>query len=282
MRNPTLPNIKTIPEDVYALFDPNVHHECSEENLQAFATNIVEQVKQRLAKHEPAENTIRFSNLGKPDRVHWYKANGVKGEEMTGKTLLKFTYGAVIEELLLLLIKEAGHVVEDEQLEIEVDGVLGHIDARIDGVICDVKSAAPYSYQKFENGSLFENDAFGYIQQLSGYDAVLEGGGPPAFIAFDKVGGDICTLSIPKETVQKNDPVERIKRIKEAIKQDQPPPRCYPDEPDGKSGNMKLGTQCSYCEFKKTCWPEVRTFLYGNGPRFLTRVVRTPDVFEAR
>ena len=70
--------------------------------------------------------------------------------------------------------------------------------------------------------------------------------------------------------------------MKELADPDTPiPERCYPDIPDGKSGNMKLSVPCSYCSFKEHCWPELRTFIYSNGPRYLTKVVRTPDVYEA-
>ena len=47
-------------------------------------------------------------------------------------------------------------------------------------------------------------------------------------------------------------------------------------EPDGKSGNTKLCTQCSYCDFKKICWPHMRTFIYKGGPRYLINVAREP------
>jgi hypothetical protein len=43
---------------------------------------------------------------------------------------------------------------------------------------------------------------------------------------------------------------------------------------------MKLGTGCSYCAFKKHCWPGLRGFAYSGGPRYLTNVVKTPDVPE--
>ena len=60
----------------------------------------------------------------------------------------------------------------------------------------------------------------------------------------------------------------------------QEPNRAFSDVPDGKSGNMKLGTQCSYCEFKKVCWPDLKTYIYSSGPRYLTKVVREPKVFS--
>ena len=74
--------------------------------------------------------------------------------------------------------------------------------------------------------------------------------------------------------------LNRIKQIKNIVKNAKPPERCYEPEPDGKSGNMKLPLGCSYCQYKYDCHPEVRTFLYSNGPRYLTKVVNKPNVIE--
>ena len=55
---------------------------------------------------------------------------------------------------------------------------------------------------------------------------------------------------------------------------------------DGKSGNRKLAIGCVYCKFKEKCWSEsnegkgLRVFKYSNGNRYLTQVVKTPDVQE--
>jgi hypothetical protein len=73
---------------------------------------------------------------------------------------------------------------------------------------------------------------------------------------------------------------ERIKNIKKVVKLVEPPKRCYGHQPDGKSGNMKLGVGCSYCAYKHECWSSLRTFIYSNGPRYLTYVAREPDVME--
>ena len=53
-------------------------------------------------------------------------------------------------------------------------------------------------------------------------------------------------------------------------------PCSFEDEEDGKSGNRKLGMNCSYCAFKHTCWPGVQTIPYAQGPRYLTKIVRPP------
>jgi hypothetical protein len=57
-------------------------------------------------------------------------------------------------------------------------------------------------------------------------------------------------------------------------------PRLEPVPQSATSKNMKLCTTCSYCGFKKECWPEARTFMYSTGPVFLVKVVDVPRVQE--
>ncbi len=274
-------SLHTLPEDIYALFDPTKHHEVDEDNLEWAAQQFKELLRVRLKEREPLSDPLRFSSMGRPDRQIWYMAQADKEPEpIQAKTYFKFLYGDVIELLILFLAKEAGHSVERTQEEIEVDGVKGHIDAIIDGTVVDVKSASPFGYRKFETNSVTEDDPFGYVQQLAGYAAVLTPSESAAWVAFDKVAGDICVAPLSASIINDFDPAERIAHLKEVVKQEEPPERCYPDEPDGKSGNRKLGTACSYCSWKTECWPGLRTFLYAGKPRFLTHVERVPDVLE--
>jgi len=181
----------------------------------------------------------------------------------------------------LFLTEEAGHVVTEQQAEVEVDGVLGHIDCLIDGVVVDVKSASSFGYKKFEDGSILTgNDSFGYIEQLSGYAYVLTPNQRAAWLAMDKVSGDICVTYLPVSFINQNKPEVRIEELKNVIELPEPPERCYDPVPEGKSGNMRLGTACGYCAFKKRCYPEIRTFLYSTGPKFFTKIVKEPLVFE--
>lgn len=274
--------LNTLPADIYALFNPDEHHELNEDNLNEFAENLKDILRQRFAVRQEPESSLRFSSLGKPNRQQWYEAHPVDGgkEAFLPKTLLKFLYGDVIEQLLLLLAKEAGHEVTDEQREVEVDGVKGHIDAVIDGVVVDVKSASPYGYKKFEERTVVQDDPFGYVAQLSGYADVLTPGQGAAWLAIDKVAGDICISPLAPIVIKHHPPAERIAELKEVIASEEVPERCYEPVPDGKSGNMRLPTPCSYCAHKFRCHPGLRTFLYSTGPRFLTQVEREPDVPE--
>jgi len=275
------PQLQDLPNDIYSLFDPTQHHEVNEENIEWAAQQFKDLLKTRLKEREPLSDPLRFSSMGRPDRQIWYMAQQeVKPEPIQAKTYFKFLYGDVIELLILFLAKEAGHVVERTQEEIEVDGVKGHIDAIIDGVVVDVKSASPFGFKKFKTNSVTEDDPFGYVQQLAGYSAVLNPGEAAAWVAFDKVDGEICVSSLSASIIKDFDPGQRITHLKEVVASDTPPDRCYPDEPDGQSGNRKLGTACSYCSFKQECWPGLRTFLYSGRPRFLTNVAKEPNVPE--
>lgn len=276
-------DLATLPQDIYALFDPDVDHECNEENLNSFGETIKGILSQRLRKYDPPASPLRFSSLGKADRQIWYEAHPDEDqpkEKLTPKTYMKFLYGDLIEAMLLFLAVEAGHEVTHQQAEVEVDGVKGHIDAIIDGVVVDVKSASPFGYKKFEQGTVEQDDPFGYVAQLAGYANVLTPGKEAAWLANDKVGGDICIAPLSAITIRHYQPAERIKHLREVIASETPPTRCCEPVPDGKSGNQKLPTTGSYCAHKFRCNPNLRVFAYSSGPRFLTQVSKLPDVPE--
>lgn len=236
---------------------------------------------------EPRSPTLRLSAMGTPcKRKLWYSMNQPgSSASLPPSTLLKFKYGDIIEALVLSLAKAAGHTVEGEQDTLYVEGIKGHRDAVIDGITVDVKSASSYAFKKFESGSLRDDDPFGYISQLSSYvlagreDKVKSHPSLGAFLVIDKQNGTLCLdmYDLGPEIDRK---VEEFQYIKKMVQQPEPPERNFTDEPDGKSGNRKLCIQCSYCDYKSSCWPSLRTFLYSGKPKFLTQVLREPKVPE--
>ena len=146
----------------------------------------------------------------------------------------------------------------------------------------DVKSASAFGYKKFEEGRVTEDDPFGYVDQLAGYASVLTPGEDAAWFANDKVHGDLCVSPLRSTVIRHHDPAVRIRHLRDVVESETPPELCYEPKPDGKSGNLKLDTGCSYCKHKYRCYPGLRTFLYSTGPRFLTKVVREPDVPEVK
>jgi hypothetical protein len=83
----------------------------------------------------------------------------------------------------------------------QADGVLGHTDACIDGIPTDCKSASPYSFEKFKDGSFVFDDPFGYIPQLSGYAHALITPDRAGFLVADKVHGGITWAEIDEYTI---------------------------------------------------------------------------------
>lgn len=279
------PVLEELIGDIDQLFE--VGHVPSEAALDELGREIAGLIGRSLRRptEEPRERTLRMSNIGKPDRQTWYELkSNLPKEVLRGNTLRKFLMGDLWESILLFLAEQAGHKVEYKQGEVEIDGILGHIDAIIDDVVVDVKSASSFAYKKFKNGTLQDDDPFGYYDQLGGYVHALDRDG--AWLAVDKQTGSLCLLKADKEDLAALDTPGRIAHMKEVLKSDTPPPRCYEPVPEGKSGNLALAVGCSYCAFKKDCWSDangglgLRTFLYSTGPKHLVHVEREPQTVE--
>ena len=275
--------IDTLISDIYELIGGQ-KHSVIESLKDQFGSKLSEIISTRLFRGDERP-ALRFSNLGSAcEGKLWYQLN-TPGEAipLPPEARIKFLFGDILEHLLLFLAREAGHTVEGEQDTLEVDGVKGHRDAIIDGVLVDVKSASSPAFSKFKNHGLEEDDPFGYLSQINAYlyasmdDPRLKVKDKVAFFAIDKQLGHMC-LDV-YDAHPPNLPAI-IKYKKMIVSQAREPDRTFRAVADGKSGNEKLGTYCSYCEFREKCWPGLRTFIYSSGPRYLTKVEREPDVKE--
>ncbi len=214
----------------------------------------------------------------------WYSIHHPElAEPLPAQAIFKYSYGHAIENLAIQLAKLAGHTVEGEQDELIVDGIKGHRDCVIDGCVVDVKSTTSIGFQKFKDKSLLEKDDFGYLDQLDGYlvgslsDPLVTVKDKGYLWAIDKNLGHMCLY---EHHVRQASIVKRIAEYKRIVGQHAPPVCTCGTVPDGKSGNERLDTRASYSAFKHACFPSLRTFIYANGPVYLTKVVRTPDVPE--
>lgn len=279
--------LNTFVKDVYALFGSG--HKPQPENVESLAKSIAVHVENALAKREPRK-TLRGSNIGtKCKRKLWYEVNQPHlAEPLEPWVLHKFLYGNIIEEILLFLGIEAGHSVEKRQERVEVKGIVGHIDAVVDGVVSDVKSASGYGMGKFKDHRLEHDDPFGYLPQITFYkeglrdDPSVSIKGEAAFIAVDKSNGQIVVDKYPITEKATRALVDRVEDAISVVNSSTIPDRSFVDLPDGAYGNRVLCTECSYCPYKHSCWSGLRTFLYSTGPRFLTKVEREPNVQEVR
>jgi len=229
---------------------------------------------------------LRMSNIGRPDRQLWFDLNSKKDLEikLDPSTYIKFLYGHLLEVLVLFFVRLSGHSVTSEQKKVKVSGIAGHMDCVIDGEVIDVKTASGYSFKKFKDGSLAENDNFGYLAQLAGYEEA-EKTSKGGFLVLNKETGEL-TLFRPEE-LDKPNIKGRIRTVKKLVKGKTPPDFCYPPVPEGKAGNLKLARPCFYCVHKLECHKEandgkgLRAFKYSKGLTYLTKVVRLPNVPEA-
>ena len=283
-------NIYSLVDDIYKLMvikeaDESVDVEAE---IDKFGEAVKDLMRNEFARDRKRDTrTLRLSNIGRDDRYLWNLVHGTEiGEKIMPHTYIKFMYGHLIEEMLLFLTRMAGHEVTDEQKVCEVEGIKGHMDCKIDGVVIDVKSASSYGFKKFKDGTLAMEDSFGYVDQIKAY-AHACGETKFGWLAMDKANGHLTVLQYDLEDTQapvyeyiKGDITERIRDVKKLIDLPEPEDFCSEPVPDGKSGNIKLGVKCSYCPYKKHCYPDVRKFAYSYGPKFLIKIENEPKVME--
>ena len=282
-------NLNTLVEDIYdsiSVLNDGTALDVTEEDIDNFG-NAMKEVLRNWShpKERSSKNNLRMSNVGKPMRQLWYDLKSEKEAQLPldSSVFIKFLYGHILEEVVLLLVKLAGHDITSEQKEVDIDGVKGHMDCKIDGEVIDIKTASGFAFKKFRDGTLRDDDPFGYMSQISGYEEAEqtnEGG----FLALNKETGELA-LYIP-EYLDKPNVKNKIKKIRNYLKFDEPPDRCYNSIPEGKKGNMKLPRGCVYCRHKNTCHKDandgegLRVFKYSNKLVYLTNVVVEPRVPE--
>lgn len=270
--------IDTLVDDIYDLLDKGKSRP-NQEFLFGMAAAIMDSVRKQLwfSSQEDKRPALRMSNIGKPcSRALWYEITAkIEGETYSPQTRLKFMFGDIAEALILYLAKEAGHTVEDQQREIEIDGIKGHLDAVIDGELVDVKSASAYGMRKFKEATLPTDDPFGYISQISGYANAL-GKTSGTFLAFDKSSGELATYT--HNDLENTS--ERIASVSADMARTEPPDRAFETVLDRKDKRQKLGINCSYCSYKETCWADEGLELKFRSGRPVFFVGEAPETEE--
>ena len=279
--------LTTVVEDIYnkiSVLGQGETIEVCDKDLDKFAEFMKQALKDWLTPRGNKKPSLRMSNIGRPDRQLWFDMNSDRQSKgIPPQVLIKFLYGHILERVLLFLTELSGHKVTDEQKEVTVNGIVGHMDCKIDGEVVDIKSASGYAFKKFKDGTLVEDDPFGYIAQHAGYEHG-EGTSNGGLLVINKETGEL-TLFIPQELDKPDIPV-RIDKIKKMIKLKTLPDFCYIPVPEGSSGNFKLPRKCHYCIHKFECHKDsndgkgLRVFKYAKGLMHLTTVVREPKVEE--
>lgn len=284
--------ITTLIDDIYGLFGSG--QEPSQEAVDDLAKALANHVRNAMAKREP-KGHLRGSVIGTEcERKLYYTVNHPEdAEPFQPQVHFKFLYGNLIEEMVLFLAQQAGHKVEKRQHKVTVEGIEGHIDAVIDGVLIDVKSASGRAMDKFKNHQLEHDDPFGYLKQIDFYkegmkdDPSVVVKGSVGFLAVNKEQGGLVLDMYQRTPTHARELLASLKNSIASVSSPETPARGYKAVQDGASGNMKLGTVCSYCAYKDKCWQDandgtgLRKFFYSTGPKWLTKVFRLPNVPES-
>ena len=281
--------IDTLVNDIYKVIEPlteNKKINVSDEDIETFGTAMKEAFRHWALPEPRNGDKLRMSNIGKPARQLWFDLNAEKEpQKLEPHVMIKFLYGHLLEEVLLFLVELAGHKVTDQQKTVEVEGIKGHMDCVIDGEVVDVKTASGFAFKKFRDGTLQNDDPFGYISQLTGYEHA-EGTNNGGFLVLNKETGEI-TLYKPTD-FDKPNIVNSIKNIKATVKKKKPPMFCYQPLPEGKAGNFKLPRPCTYCAHKFECHKDanegkgLRVFKYAKGLTYFTDIKSEPKVEEMK
>lgn len=238
----------------------------SKEVIKAICDDVAAALEKQFNSGPREEFKLRMSNIGRPKCQLWFDKNNPETDiQKPTAFMLNMLMGDWTEAIFKGLLRAAKVEFEDnDRVTLKLEGgaeVSGEYDMVMDGAIDDVKSASPWSYtHKFVDAdTLHKGDSFGYIPQLIGYSEA----------AKKKVGGwwvvnkgnghfkYVSAASLDKEAV-----LDQIKETHDYITNDEPFERCFTAEPEtyrGKSsGNLKLSKQCSFCDHKKKCWPELQ------------------------
>lgn len=277
-------HISTLITDIYELLNRRDGW-FTDELASQFSSEVSRRLQAQFAEDHSLRKTLRLSKLGNYcSRELWYSVNQPElAEKFPPWASNKFSYGHILEAWAITLAKAAGHTVEGEQDELIVDGIKGHRDCVIDGCVVDVKSCSSRQFEKLDKKTLATEDPFGYLYQLDAYlvgsarDPLVTVKDTGYLLGIDKTLGHMVLYQHARRELEVR---ERIARYKDIVGLATPPACSCEVEPEGKSGNIKLGTKASYSAYKWSCFPHLRAFLYSKGPVYLSHIARMPDVPE--
>lgn len=273
-------SIQELIPDIYSLLKQKQGGWFTDELAQSLSQDISRRLQTQLGERK-GPPTLRLSKMGECcPKALWHSIHTPElAEALPPAAEIKYSFGHIIEALIVTLAKAAGHEVTGEQDAIQLDGIWGHRDCIINGYVVDVKSSSTPSFPKFEKGYLRTSDSFGYLDQLDGYmggsltDPLVRFKHTGYILAVDKQLGK---LALYEHTLREQSIKDRIESHKRIVALDSAPPCECGTEPYGESGNIALDLRASYSAFKHVCFPYLRTFLYSKGPVFFSHVAKIP------
>jgi len=207
---------------------------------------------------------LRMSNIGRPKCQLWFEKNRPEEKApMPEHFMLNMMLGDIVEAVFKGVLRTAGVEFQDnEYVSLDLGGgrrpIKGEYDLVMAGRVDDVKSASDYSYKnKFiDLETLQADDPFGYVAQLVGY-ATAAGKKVGGWWVVNKNNGHHKYVSA--KNVDVDAVLDKIRETYDYLENDEPFERMFTDVPETyykkETGNRVICKQCSFCSFKKSCWP---------------------------
>ena len=232
------------------------------------AANIIKELDRGIKDKEykaPKRRYLGASSLGDPcDRKLQYRYMAQEIDEGKGfpaKTLRTFALGHSIEDMLIIMFRDAGFdlrtELKGEQFAFDTaDGeVRGHIDGVIVGgplpveypMLWECKSASDKKFNEFvKRGVAVANPV--YAAQVALYQAYMDlADNPCCFTVLNKNTSEVYIELIPFNAELAQATSDKAVNIIKATKAGEMLPRVA-------QNNDYYG--CKWCEFRNTCWSE--------------------------
>lgn len=229
---------------------------------------VAKDVQEAMARQFSGEKRtfrLRMSNIGRKRCQLWFDKNSPESKLADSPFfIINMILGDIIEAVFKGLLRASKVEFEDSEhveLQTKRKKVEGTYDLVLNGKVDDVKSASPWAYEnKFTDfATLQGKDSFGYVSQLVGY-AKAKGVPVGGWWVINKANGNFKYVSA--SDVDMDSEYEKIEDTISYIEDDEPFERCYEPVEEtyyGKpSGNMKLGIECSLCNYREKCWDNLQ------------------------
>ena len=236
----------------------------SEETANRIAEDVRQAVLRQFGESGSREFRLRMANIGRPTCQLWFEKNKPETALPRPTTfVMNMMLGDIVEAVFKGLLTEAGVEYGDSEnvsLDIGEHTINGTYDLTIDGAVDDVKSASDWSYRnKFASfETLRDGDAFGYVGQLVGY-AKATGLKPGGWWVVNKANGSF--KYVPSTGIDSEKEMLKLLSTVKTV-DDNTFKRCFEPVEEtfrGKpTGNKVLAKECSFCDYRKECWPHLK------------------------
>jgi hypothetical protein len=265
-----------IVDKILQFIGPNTDKVLIDELLYEFRDEISYAITRQLFRKREEKASLRLSGIGKCLRGQAYTMHGHKPNQPAPQAKMKFLYGDIVEALVVILAKHAGVLLSDEQKEVHLEDVMGHIDGIVlhDDIkyLFECKSMSEQSFKRFVQVGM-SDDPFGYVSQANSYAYAL-GLDHIVWVGVCKSTGKMHEEIRKVDTDLAKRTIENIRRLKSCrnptqfdrfpAKEETFGRKTKKNGMDNRTGNILLDTGCGYCNHNRTCWgSEVTLFLRG-------------------